>query len=166
ATTFATTLNSAHVAGFDAVGNPGGGVFTLDAGAPAATLAVSAALSDPAALALAGAATAEPGDGANLAALLDLEGAAVFGGGTLTAGAALTDLASRVGSEVSTAEGDAASFEAQLADVDAMHDALAAVDTDEEAIRLVEYQTAYRAAARVLSVGDEMLRTLLSLGGP
>lgn len=166
ATTLAGTLNAAHAAGFDAAGTPGGDVFTFDASAPAATFAVSSALADPAALALAGASTAEPGDGANLAALLDLEGAAVFAGGTLTAGEALTDLASRVGAEVATAEGDAASFEAQLADVDAMHDALASVDTDEEAIRLVEYQTAYRAAARVLSVGDEMLRTLLSLGGP
>ena len=43
-------------------------------------------------------------------------------------------------------------------------DAVSKVDTDEEAIRLIEYQTAYRAAARVLSAGDQMLQTLMAIG--
>lgn len=162
ATTLATTVNAQHAAGFDRAGNPGGDVFTFDAADPSASFAVSAALADPDALALAGAATASPGDGANLTAFLALESSAVYGG--RTAGSALAALSSRVGTDVSTAETDATTLDEQLADVDAMRDALASVDTDEEAIKLIEFQTAYRAAARVLSVGDEMLRTLLTVG--
>ncbi|MDP2307123.1 MAG: flagellar hook-associated protein FlgK [Pseudomonadota bacterium] len=164
ATNLATTVNAQHAAGFDAAGNPGGDVFTFDAADPAASLAVSAALDDPDALALAGAATASPGDGDNLAAFLALESSAAYDGGTRTAASALAALASLVGSDVSTAETDATTLEDQLADVDSMRDSLATVDTDEEAIKLIEFQTAYRAAARVLSVGDEMLRTLLTIG--
>ncbi len=162
ATTLADTVNATHAAGFDAAGNPGGDLFTFDASAPSASLAVSAALDDPRALALAGTSAADPGDGDGLTALLALESATVFGGGT--AADALADLSSRVGTDVATADADATTRADQLADVDAMRDALASVDTDEEAIKLIEFQTAYRAAARVLSVGDEMLRTLLALG--
>jgi flagellar hook-associated protein 1 FlgK len=162
ATTLATTVNAQHAAGFDRAGNPGGDVFTFTAADPAASFAVSAALADPDALALAGAATASPGDGDNLVAFLALESSSVFGG--RTAASALAALSSQVGSDVSTAETDATTLDEQLADVDAMRDSLASVDTDEEAIKLIEFQTAYRAAARVLSVGDEMLRTLLAVG--
>lgn len=164
ATNLATTVNAQHAAGFDAAGNPGGAVFTFNVADPAASLAVSATLDNPNALALAGAATASPGDGDNLIAFLALESSADYDGGTRTAASALAALTSLVGSDVSTADADATTLAAQLADVDSMRDSLATVDTDEEAIKLIEFQTAYRAAARVLSVGDEMLRTLLALG--
>lgn len=164
AATFATEVNAQHAAGFDQDGVAGGDIFTFDAAEPSTSLVVNAALDDPRKLAVAGAATALPGDGDNLAALLDLEDAALFTAGTRTAGQALSDFASRAGTDVSAADADASSLDDQLADVDALRDALTAVDTDEEAVRLIEFQTAYRAAARVLSVGDEMLRTLLSLG--
>jgi flagellar hook-associated protein 1 FlgK len=88
----------------------------------------------------------------------------VFAAGTRTAGQALADFASRAGTDVSAADSDATSMDEQLADMDVLRDSISAVDTDEEAIRLIEFQTAYRAAARVLSVSDEMLRTLLSVG--
>ncbi len=37
------------------------------------------------------------------------------------------------------------------------------VSTDEELVKLIEYQTAYAAAARVISVADEMLETLVRM---
>lgn len=163
--TFATELNAAHAAGFDASGAAGGELFSYDPASPAASITVASALEDPRLLAVAGAATAAPGDSDNLVAMLDLESSAIFSSSTRTASQALVDFSSGVGSDVAAAGGDADVLEAQLSDTEVQRDALASVDTDEEAIRLVEYQTAYKAAARVLSVGDEMLRTLLQTVG-
>jgi len=164
AATLATTLNAQHALGFDQDGVAGVDIFTYDPLAASSSLEVSAALDDPRKLAVAGAATAAPGDGDNLVALLDLESSTDFSGATRTAAQAISDLSSGAGADVAAAEADAGSLDDQLADVDSLRFALASVDTDEEAIRLIEFQTAYRASARVLSVGDEMLRTLLSLG--
>jgi flagellar hook-associated protein 1 FlgK len=65
---------------------------------------------------------------------------------------------------VSAIGADADAQDALVEDFDAMRDSTSGVDSDEEAIRLVEYQAAYRASARVISAADEMLRILTSLG--
>lgn len=162
ATNLVSTVNAQHALGFDANGNPGGDVFTLSASSAATSLDVDPLLvSDPDLLAVAGTATANAGDGDNLRALLDLEDAATYGG--RSGGDALSSLTSSVGSEVSAAESDSASLGAQLDDLQQQRDAVSQVDTDEEAIRLIEYQTAYRAASRVLAAGDQLLQTLLAI---
>lgn len=162
ATTLASTVNAQHALGFDPSGNPGGDVFTVDPTAPSTSLSVASALAaDPDLLATAGAATAEPGDDTNLRALMDLESAASYGG--KTGADVLSSITTSVGNEVSTASADASSLTAQLDDLQAQRDSISKVDTDEEAIRLLEYQNAYRAAARVLAAGDQMLQTLLAI---
>lgn len=164
ADTLATTVNAQHALGFDSAGNPGGDIFVFNATAPAASLAVDTLIvDDPALLAVAGAATAVPGDADNVIALLDLEDTAFIGG--LTGSDFLSSLMSLVGTDTSSASADADTLSAQLQDLDAMRGALSGVDTDEEAIKLIEFQTAYRAASRVLSAGDELLQTLLAIGG-
>jgi flagellar hook-associated protein 1 FlgK len=163
ATTLAATVNAQHAAGFDANGAAGGAVFTLDASAPAASLAIDPALADdPDLLAVASSATAAAGDSGNLESLLALEDGLDYGGGS--GGDALSSLESRVGSDTATASADAEVYADQLSDLDTMRDAVSQVDTDEEAVQLITFQTAYRAAARVLAAGDEMLQTLMSIG--
>ncbi len=158
--TFSDTFNAQHALGFDSSGAAGGEMFGYDPVDPAASFHV--AIDDPDALALAGAVTANPGDGDNLSLLLDLEDSAMIGG--YRPSEALTVLAASAGTDVSAAEADSEALSEQLADLDALRSSLSGVDTDEEAISLIEYQAAYRAAARVLSVGDEMLRTLMQVG--
>lgn len=165
ATAMADAVNAQHAAGYDATGAAGGDVFTWDPGAPAASLAVDAALLDDASgLALAGAPGAMPGDDTNLRALLQLEEDALYAAGTRTGAEQLSAIVGAVGSAVSGAAADAEALSTQLSDLEAMKDAISRVDTDEEAIRLVEYQAQYRAAAKVLSVGDELLQTLMQIG--
>jgi flagellar hook-associated protein 1 FlgK len=102
----------------------------------------------------------------NLQAMIDLENLASYGAtGTADGATELSRIVADVGSAVATAEEDGAVYGAQLDDLAAMRDSISGVDTDEEAIRLIEYQAAYRAAARVLQVGDELLQTLMSIGG-
>ncbi len=46
---------------------------------------------------------------------------------------------------------------------DVRRNAFSGVSTDEELVKLIEYQTAYAAAARVVSAADEILKTLVSV---
>jgi len=69
-----------------------------------------------------------------------------------------------VGSDISATSSDADAQDALVEDYDSMRTSVSGVDTDEEAMKLIEYQSAYRAAARVVSATDELLRVLTNLG--
>ncbi|MBM4390386.1 MAG: flagellar hook-associated protein FlgK [Deltaproteobacteria bacterium] len=164
---FATAVNTQHALGFDTSGNAGGDVFlapTAIAGA-AMGMAVDPGVADDAdLLAFAGAATALAGDGDNLEAMLDLEDDTTGFGGR-TARAVLSGLVADVGSAVAGAQAEAEAESARCADLETLRESISGVDTDEEATHLLEYQAAYRAAARVVSAADELLRQLLAIGG-
>ena len=165
--TFATALNTQHAAGFDADGAAGGDIFTLPTSATgaAAVLAVDSALmDDPSLLAFAGADTALPGDGVNLEAMLEIEDdTSLFGAGNTRA--AVSAITSDVGATVAAAESDEEAQAALVGDLETLRESTGGVDTDEEATHLLEYQAAYRSAAKVLSACDELLRSLLAIGG-
>lgn len=165
ASTTADAINAQHALGYDASGNPGGTVFTYNASDPAASLAIDSALgSDPNLLALASDSTAAAGDSGNLASMLDLKSATLFDGGTHSGGTFLSELTADVGSTVARASSDADVLSTQLTDLDTARASVSGVDTDEEATMLVEYQSAYEAAARVISIADNLLQTLMQMG--
>jgi flagellar hook-associated protein 1 FlgK len=159
----AAALNAQNGAGFTATGAPGGAVFQLPAtGSVAEGLRLDANLAaDPGAWAFAGAPTALAGDGGNLAALIAVRDQVVAGG--RTAGAALSNLVNTVGSDVALAGSRADTAGARLQDARELYANLTSVDLDEEAVSLIQHQTAYAAAAKVIQTADEMLQTLLSL---
>ena len=130
----------------------------------ASAMAIDPTLSnDPNLLALSGFAGAGSGEDTNLKALLDFEGNAAFTG-SMTGLQFLSSLVSDVGSDLSAISAEADSNDSLVEDFDAMRESISGVDTDEEAIRLIEYQSAYRAAAQIISATDEMLRVLTQLG--
>lgn len=163
ALTFATAFNAQHAAGVDQSGAPGGDFFTVSAVNPAATLTVDASLQDdPSLLAIAGASSVLAGDQDNLTALRAIEDDnTLFAGGT--GHATLSALVSEVGNDTAAASINVEATGAALEDVVALHDAVTAVDSDEEAIHLLEYQSAYRAAAKVISAADEMMQDLIGM---
>lgn len=165
--TFATAMNAAHATGFDQSGAAGGDLFALTATSTdaARSLAVDPSVADdPTLLAFAGAATALGGDGENLLVMLDLEDdLTLFSAGNPRA--AVSAIVSDIGSAVSAAESDSEAQDALVADLETLRESTAGVDTDEEATHLLEYQSAYRAAAKVISAADELLRSLLQIGG-
>ncbi len=55
------------------------------------------------------------------------------------------------------------SQEAIVSSLTSAHDNLTKVDPDEEMINLLQYQSAYEANAKVISIVDEMLQTLLNM---
>lgn len=164
-TDLADAFNTQHNAGFDQNGAAGADLFIWDNTLP--HVSTSLRLDETIAtdeLAFAGAAAASPGDIDNLKALLDLEDSLLFTAGTETSEQFMSGLISGVGFDINKAESDAAHYSAVLSDMDVLRDSVAGVDLDEEAAALIQYQTAYQAAAKVMTVADELIQTLMQVG--
>jgi flagellar hook-associated protein 1 len=160
ATTLAETFNTQHAAGFDADGVAGGAMFSFDATDPAGSL--KAAVDDPDDLALAGDSTALAGDGTNLSAMLALRSTAVTSDGKTLEGS-INDLVTTLGAKVADADSSAELAQDRFDDMTSLHQSLTGVDLDEEATRLLEYQAAYEAAARVISISSQLLEELMGV---
>jgi flagellar hook-associated protein 1 FlgK len=159
----ASAFNSQHAAGFDADGNPGGDIFTYTAGrGSAATLSVdSALLANVDLLALAGSSAAEAGDSDNLALLLEIEAQQLLDGETAQEFA--SSLINQVGTATAAAEADLAQASSVLADLAEVREAIAGVDLDEEAIKLIQFQAAFEAASKIIRSADKMLGIVMDL---
>ena len=159
-----TALNAVHAAGVGLDGSTGLDLFdvgTTAAGA-ASRLAVSAAVAaDPRRLAAAGAATALPGDGTNLAALIATETQALSGG--LDATSTFARLTSEFGAASRSADA-AAELETSLrSHLETMREATSGVSIDEELISLQKAQRGYEAMTKVMQVSSDLFDTLLQL---
>lgn len=163
ATTFADAFNAQHASGFDANGNPGGALFTYDPADPAASFSVDPAFLEDGALLAFGGDGGDAGDTGNLEALIALEDAGIFDGGTRSGAAFLAALTGDVARDTAAAASSADQSTTALADLEALRQAVSGVNLDEEAVKMVEVQSAYQAAARVISTADEMLQTLMQL---
>jgi flagellar hook-associated protein 1 FlgK len=162
--TLGTALNTQHAAGFDRSGAAGGDLFTFTAGSEALTFTLDGVLAaDTSLFAAAGAATASAGDGANLAALVDIESALLFAGGTQSATEALGSVYASVGRAVATSELNNATQNATLDDLTSLRTAISGVDLDQEAADLLGWQASYEAASRVVTATNDMLSELMEL---
>ncbi len=145
-------VNAAHTAGFGLDGQTGLDFFD-PAGTTAASIGRSSDIDDPAAIALAGAPDAS-GDATTALAIADLR-------------AGFDDEASgivaAVGSRLQQASASAAAADALVGHFDALAQGVSGVIIDEEMTRLIEYQQAYAASARVLDTAQELLDTLFAI---
>lgn len=154
-----TEFNALHRTGTSLTGATNIDFFD-PAGTTAGSIQLSAALrasSDN--LAASGNGAAGNGDVAAQIAALAMLGIGSLGGRTFRE--QYVSVASRVGLDVRSAEQDAASQLVLVARTDQFRQASSGVNLDEEMISLVASQHAYQAAARLVSVADEMMRILL-----
>lgn len=157
ATELATAVNDLHRSGVTSSGASGGDFFALDATGPAALglRVVPTGLDD---LAL-----AAPGAGAKDTTIADRISAlgASATGPSKTWTSFVTGFAVTVAGDLQRADiadmGAVAAVTAQQSN--------ASVDGDEETVNLLTYQTAYQAAARVLTAMDEALDLLINRTG-
>jgi flagellar hook-associated protein 1 FlgK len=157
----ATSLNTAHRAGFDLGGNAGGDLFVPPpAGGVGAAAALSAAIADPTLLAASSDGT--PGSNGNLIVLSAVHDQAVV------AGQKPLDFYSRmvfqVGSDTANASADLSASSLILQQLEDQRASISGVSLDEEAANIVRYQTAYQAAARVVTTVTAMLDAAVNLG--
>jgi flagellar hook-associated protein 1 len=102
------------------------------------------------------------GDNRNALALADLENAAAGPGG-LTFAEAYRRLVTDIGLDTERAGQEALYQEKLVEHLTQMRDAVSGVSLDEELSNLIKFQRAYQAAARLISVADELYQTILAL---
>ncbi|MBZ5657309.1 MAG: flagellar hook-associated protein FlgK [Acidobacteriia bacterium] len=157
----ATALNTANQAGSDLNGNAGGNLFVAPpAGGAGAASSMSLAITDPALLAASSDGTA--GSNGNLAVLLAVHDQPVAAGQKpldFYAG-----LVFKIGSDTSNASADVDAADQILRQLQDQRSSISAVSLDEEAANMVKYQTAYQAAARVVTTVNSMLDAAVNLG--
>lgn len=147
----ADTVNAAHGAGYDLDGNPGAAFFTYTAGSPASSLAVGVTSRQVAASSLPGGA---------------LDGSVADTIGTAgSAEGAYQRLVNGFGTEVAAAHRLRTTQSLLTTQVDSAREQLSGVNLDEETVAMLTAQRAYEAAARVMSVMDSVLDTLINRTG-
>lgn len=103
-----------------------------------------------------------PGDNRNALALADLENAPAGPGG-LTFADAYRRLVSDLGLAAEHAGQQAGFYQALVEQLTQMRDAVSGVSLDEELANLIKFQRAYQAAARLITIADELYQTILAV---
>ena len=102
-------------------------------------------------------------DNRNALSMANLETSGTVGGGVSTYNEAYSRLVEEVGTFTNKARLDTEASRALLAQSEASWNELSGVNLDEEAGKLIQYQSAYNASAQVISVARELFDTLLGV---
>ncbi|MDP2360910.1 MAG: flagellar hook-associated protein FlgK [bacterium] len=154
-------VNTLHRGGSDLAGRAGRDFF--DPARPgAADIALSRwVLDDPQRVAASADGGIGNGEAAAAIALLAERGLAGLSGRSL--GEAWGSLVSQVGAETARAADERSIQQAFVTELDARRQSMSGVNLDEELTRMMAQEQAYAAAARVVSVADNMLLEVLKL---
>ena len=130
----------------------------------ASNIAVNAAIIlNPDLVAAAATAAGAPGNGSNAAAIAELQNLLNPALGTATFSNYFSALTSKVGSAVQTTDANYAYQSKAIQAWTNQRDSYSGVSADEEQTKLILYQNAYTASAKLISVLDEMMKTLLNM---
>ena len=152
ASDIATAVNAQNAAGTTSSGAAGTDIFS---GSTAATLTVVATGASAFA-------TTGTSAGSNALALGTLADTALVGGKTPSG--AFSSLLSTLGITASQAQTQSTADTAVLAQTSTQLDTTTGVSLDQEAANLTQYQRSYEAAAKVLTIVDELLAQAINLG--
>jgi len=100
-------------------------------------------------------------DNRNALAIAALEGEGTVNGGVISYGEAYSQIVEEIGTVTNRARLDSEASQALLDQSTANRDSISGVNLDEEAGRLIQFQSAYNASAQVVSVARELFDTLL-----
>lgn len=164
---FANEANAVHSQGFGLDGNTGRPLFTFDPAEASSSLAVAREIvDDPGLVAAASAAGNVPGGNINIQALAALQDAAIIGGGGVggkTPQAALRQSATSLGQIIETTSLELEASNGALAHLEDVQASISGVSLEEELVAMTEAKHAFEASAKLITVADEMLGTVLSL---
>jgi len=159
----ANGLNAANAEGWDLETLPvkGGNIFVPPpAGGVGAAATLTVSMTDPSLLAASSDGT--PGSNGNLANLSAVADTALANGQTPID--SYSSLVAQVGSDTSNASADADSSNLILQQLNDENGSISGVSLNEEASNLIQYQTAYQSAAKVVSTINLMLLDAVILG--
>ena len=154
----ADSVNTALASGIDAAGNPGAPLFSYGSAAnAAATLAVTGITTAQ----LAAAAPGAPGGNGNALALAALEASKALNGYSFAG--FYGNLAAGLGRDVTEATDNKDVRTQLVAQARAARAAVSGVSLDQEAVRLIEFQRAYEATARLITILDELSQETVNM---
>ena len=157
----ATALNTAHQTGFDLNGNAGGNLFVPPpTGGAGAASAMAVAIADPALLAASSDGT--PGSNGNLAALTAVHDQPVVSGQKPLD--FYSNIVFKIGSATSNTSADVDASTLIMQRLQDQRASVSGVSLDEEAANMIKCQTAYQAAARIVTTVNDMLNAAVNLG--
>ncbi|NTW58380.1 MAG: flagellar hook-associated protein FlgK [Nitrospirae bacterium] len=122
------------------------------------------ALSDPRQVAASSSPLQLPGNNANALLMVQLTDTVQANLGNNTFASYYGSIVSTVGVKKQTAANSLSFDQNLLSALQAKRDSISGVSLDEEAANLIRYQRSYQAAARMITVTDELLQTVLAMG--
>lgn len=155
----ATAVNTQNQAGFTPGGTAGGNLFQPPP-ATGAAAALALATTNPNAIAASG--TGAAGDNSNLLLMENLQQQNIIAGQTPTA--AYAGLVSTIGSVIAGANTQQQASQTVLTQLQNQQSAVSGVSLDQESIHLNQFQSAYQAAARVVTVINNISNLAINLG--
>ncbi|MGB6743896.1 MAG: flagellar hook-associated protein FlgK [Terracidiphilus sp.] len=160
ASQFATAFNTAQAQGYDANGNTGQAFFSVPSGTTGAAAGISVAITSGAQVAASSDGTSgSNGNVANLSAALTN---ALPSG--QSAANAYASLVYQVGSAASNASDTSTALGQNILQLTNQQSSVSGVNIDEETTNLIRYQTAYEAAARIVSTIQALSTVTLDMG--
>ena len=153
-------VNSLHSAGYGLDGTTGTDLFT---GTGAADMEVNPAVLSDLDLIAASAPPGVYGNAGQAIAINALRTSLTMNGGTSTFDAAANSLVSQVGYDVQTAKANASHQADMMTYLENYRESVSGVSLDEEMVNLVKFEAAYNAAAKMVSMADEMLDSLMNM---
>lgn len=171
---FASNVNEIHRSGIGSDGYNNRDMFDIPDGPEGASQLIAVKqeiLSNPSAIAVAGT-PGSPGDNRVALALASLQSDALMvedpisnpdGPVRQTLNESLTGLVGRVGSQAEHEGNIYRHEEAVGTQLENYRQSVSGVNLDEEAISMLQFQSAFTASAKAMKVGDELLQTILSI---
>jgi flagellar hook-associated protein 1 FlgK len=151
-------VNATLAQGVDRNGSPPPyGLFAYNPNAPAATLDINPLVPDQIAAALAGA----PGGNGNAIAMAQLSGAPIAAGFTLSQ--AFGALGAKVGRDVANARNEQSQYQDTLAQSRQFRQETTGVSLDEEAAKLLQFQQAYQAVGKLITVINDLTDSVMNI---
>ena len=160
---FVREFNQLHTTGYDLDGNLGQEFFVPLSVTEDMAREIQVNIQDADRIAAAQDPDALPGDNRNALAIAGLRDATVVDGGRTTFAGFYQSLVGRVGAEVQDAARKAEAGEAVYESMVDYKNSVSGVSLEEEEIRLLAYQHAYQAAAKFITVVEDLMDTLLAL---
>jgi flagellar hook-associated protein 1 FlgK len=157
---FGTAFNAAQAKGFNQNGTAGGNFFNVPSTIAGSAADISMAITNPTQIAASSDGSA--GSNGNLANLTAVQTTALPAG--QTPGDAYAGLVFQVGSLTSNATAESNATTASLLQLNDQLSSESGVSIDEESTNLITYQTAYEAAARVVTTIQAMFTVAVAMG--
>lgn len=160
ASQFASAINAAQAKGYDSTGKAGQNFFSVPASGAGAAAGITVSITDPSQIAISSdGAAGSNGNVTNLSAALTN---ALPSGQTPSQ--AYASLVFQVGNDASNAGAQSTAIGQNILQLTNQQSSVSGVSIDEETTNLIRYQTAYEAAARIVSTIQQLGTVTLDMG--